>query len=478
VHARFLLGLGLAAVSAVVSASETHRWQRVMAREDKVGRIEHVRREDGAQVVETETLEMQLGRGSRRTTYRVTLDTESSIDGALLRMTREVKTREGHSLIDARVLGDDLEVTSGLGRSKTTQTLSGVGATLKSAEYARPWLMAVGRGESRSALHYSTWDPSRQFVVEIELVQIEPDATGMRIERRLRSGRDASSAVQTIDATGNVVRETMILGSITLVVVDSSEAEALTRNQMFDHVGELSQKSPYRIPARDMREKIRYGFDNHGATPTIPVGAGQRTWTQGQTTIVQVCASCALDAIELLPADRAQALESTQWLQSRDGKLATRARGIVAGANSDAQRMTRLTTFVRNRMGTEIDMLGYGTAIEAFESGRGDCTEFAVLLAAMGRAAGVPTRIAIGSVYARHFEGATHVFVPHAWVQAWTGTGWQSFDAAIGNFDSTHLAFAVSYDGSPAHHFAGIALAHQLTMISAARVLPRKAPAN
>jgi hypothetical protein len=137
--------------------------------------------------------------------------------------------------------------------------------------------------------------------------------------------------------------------------------------------------------------------------------------------------------------------------------------------------MRRLTEFVRGHMGTQIDMLGYGTALEAFQSTRGDCTEFAVLLAALGRAADVPTRIAIGSVYARHFEGQRHVFVPHAWVHAWTGAGWESFDAAIGKFDSTHLAFAVSYDGNPANHFGGIKLSRELTLTQAARVVPRKA---
>jgi Transglutaminase-like superfamily len=91
----------------------------------------------------------------------------------------------------------------------------------------------------------------------------------------------------------------------------------------------------------------------------------------------------------------------------------------------------------------------------------------------MGRAVGVPTRVVSGMVYARHFEGQRHVFVPHAWVQAWTGSGWQSFDAAIGNFDSTHLAFAVSYDGNPAQLFAGLNLAHRLKLRSAARVVPK-----
>jgi hypothetical protein len=74
--------------------------------------------------------------------------------------------------------------------------------------------------------------------------------------------------------------------------------------------------------------------------------------------------------------------------------------------------------------------------------------------------------------YARQFEGQRHVFVPHAWVHAWTGNGWQSFDAALGSFDSTHLAFAVSDDGNPAQLFAGLNLAHELRLKSAARVVP------
>ena len=114
-------------------------------------------------------------------------------------------------------------------------------------------------------------------------------------------------------------------------------------------------------------------------------------------------------------------------------------------------------------------MLGYGSALEALKSRRGDCTEYAVLLAAMGRAAGIPTRVVSGLVYARNFEGQNYVFVPHVWVHAWTGAGWESFDAALGRFDSTHLAFATSDDGNPVELFAGMNLAHELRLTSAAR---------
>jgi transglutaminase-like putative cysteine protease len=192
-----------------------------------------------------------------------------------------------------------------------------------------------------------------------------------------------------------------------------------------------------------------------------------------------VCAECALDPADLTTEDRQRALQATRWLQSDDARLARRARQVAGASRDDVGKMKRLTAFVRSHMSVaQIDMLGYGTAVEALNSRRGDCTEYAVLLAALGRAAGIPTRVAIGRVYARYFEGHRYVFVPHAWVQAWTGNAWQSFDAAIGSFDSTHLAFAVSYDGSPANHFTGASLAHDLTLRSAARVVPRKTATN
>jgi transglutaminase-like putative cysteine protease len=460
------------AASAANAAS--HRWQRVLADELKVGQVEHTRQEADGRVLETETLTLELGGPKRRVTYRVVQSIESATDGSLLRSVREVKTREGHFLVDAQVVGEDLQVANGSGRARSSQTLAGVGHSLKSDGFAHSWLAAVGRGENPDPLTYRSWDPIKLAVVDVTLRRLVDDGA-LRVERRVRSSNQQTASVQQLDAAGNVVRESMRLGSLDLTLIESSEAEARAKNSLLDHVARQLQKAPYRIPSKDMRAKIRYGFDNHGTVPQLPAGGGQRTWTDGQTTFIQVCAECALDPLELSADERQRALQPSRWLQSDDAKLARRAQGIASVARDDATKMKRLVAFVRGHMSVEqIDMLGYGTAIEALSTRRGDCTEYAVLLAALGRAAGIPTRVAIGRVYARHFEGHRHVFVPHAWVQAWTGSGWQSFDAATGNFDSTHLAFAVSYDGSPANHFAGANLAHELTLRSAARVVPRK----
>jgi hypothetical protein len=477
VHARFALGLAIFVLSAGAASADSHRWQRVLAGERKVGQVEVTRREAEGRIFETETLVLELGAPGRHVTYRVLQSTESAADGSLLRMVREVKTREGHFLVEALVVGEDLQVSNGAGRAKSSRTFAAAGP-LKSDGFAHSWLAAVGRGERLDPLTYRSWDPVKLAVVEITLRRLA-DTDALRVERSVRSPNQLTASVQQLDEAGHVVRESMRLGSIDLMLMESTEAEARAKNEVLDHVAHQLQKAPYRIPSRDMRAKIRYGFDNHGTAPQLPAGGGQRTWTDGRTTFIQVCADCALDPFGLSAEDRQRALQTTQWLQSDDASLARRARGIVNGASDDAAKMKRLTAFVRGHMSVErIDMLGYGTAIEALSTRRGDCTEYAVLLAALGRAAGIPTRVAIGSVYARHFEGRRHVFVPHAWVQAWTGSGWQSFDAAIGSFDSTHLAFAVSYDGSPANHFAGATLARDLTLISAARVVPRKGAAN
>ena len=105
--------------------------------------------------------------------------------------------------------------------------------------------------------------------------------------------------------------------------------------------------------------------------------------------------------------------------------------------------MLHLVDAVRYHMTGPVDYLGYASAEEALRTRSGDCTEYAVLLAALARARNIPARVSYGLVYADRFSGKKDVFSPHAWVQAWTGTRWESYDAGIGEFDATHLALGI-----------------------------------
>ncbi|HSQ55153.1 MAG TPA: transglutaminase-like domain-containing protein, partial [Gemmata sp.] len=61
----------------------------------------------------------------------------------------------------------------------------------------------------------------------------------------------------------------------------------------------------------------------------------------------------------------------------------------------------------------------------------GDCTEYAMLTAAMCRAAGVPSRTALGIVYAPA-NGGTPFLAYHMWAEVYVDEQWVPIDATLG----------------------------------------------
>ena len=126
-----------------------------------------------------------------------------------------------------------------------------------------------------------------------------------------------------------------------------------------------------------------------------------------------------------------------------------------------------IETFVRGYISNKSLGVGYASALEVVHKPEGDCTEHAVLLAALGRSLGIATRVVDGLAYAPDFAGKDRVFVPHAWVQAWVGERWQSFDAALPGFDAGHIALSVG-DGDPWRFYAGLDMLGRIAMSKAA----------
>ena len=95
---------------------------------------------------------------------------------------------------------------------------------------------------------------------------------------------------------------------------------------------------------------------------------------------------------------------------------------------------------------------GYGSASETIISRAGDCTEHAVLLAALLRVDGVPSRVCSGMVYSQHFNShggaptvhaATPVMAWHMWTQALIDGAWVDFDATLPvDFHVGHIAIS------------------------------------
>ena len=108
----------------------------------------------------------------------------------------------------------------------------------------------------------------------------------------------------------------------------------------------------------------------------------------------------------------------------------------ILGDERDAKRAAvRLNDWVYGHL-RKVPTISIPNALQVLDMGEGDCNEHATLLAALGRAAGLPTRVVAGAVY---LDGA---FLYHAWCEIWLGR-WVSIDPAFHQFpaDATHVKF-------------------------------------
>jgi hypothetical protein len=146
-----------------------------------------------------------------------------------------------------------------------------------------------------------------------------------------------------------------------------------------------------------------------------------------------------------------EAMKPTSYLQSDYNDIIELAKRAVGETKDAAEAVRRIESFVSKYIENRSLSVGYASAAEVAASKVGDCTEFAVLTAAMCRAIGIPARVVFGIVYVKAFGGRENVFGGHSWVEAYVGDKWIGLDAtrAPKGFDAGHIALAIG-NGEPA----------------------------
>ncbi len=152
------------------------------------------------------------------------------------------------------------------------------------------------------------------------------------------------------------------------------------------------------------------------------------------------------------------ALEASSVLQSDDPKLMALARKAVGDAPDAARACANIEQFVAEYIELKDLSVGYASAMEVMESRQGDCTEHAVLTAALCRAVGIPAEVVSGVAYVEQFMGTAQIFGGHAWARAWVKGQWVGLDAAFagtgrGGFDAGHITLATG-NGDPTDFFS------------------------
>lgn len=171
----------------------------------------------------------------------------------------------------------------------------------------------------------------------------------------------------------------------------------------------------------------------------------------GQTIVSQTDQGLLLE-ISQLPAPapaRRPVLETganreflgpNEYVQSDLPEIREIALSVVGGETNVLTAALKLERWVAENMTFDLG-IALAPASELIKNKRGTCLGYATLLAALARAAGIPSRIVLGYVYALGMFGG------HAWTEVQVGEEWIPIDAAVvsaGTADPARIGFSAS----------------------------------
>jgi len=150
-------------------------------------------------------------------------------------------------------------------------------------------------------------------------------------------------------------------------------------------------------------------------------------------------------------------LEDAPYLNLEDERIRAKAKEIVGEGTDPGKKAEKIRAWVHANMTPDTSIGVPRASVDVLGKPRGVCRDYAVLFAALARAAGVPTRVVAGILY---FNDG---FYYHAWNECRTGAAdeWRAFDATLPTdfVDATHLKFA---QGDPTEMFQAVRVVGQL----------------
>jgi predicted transglutaminase-like cysteine proteinase len=235
----------------------------------------------------------------------------------------------------------------------------------------------------------------------------------------------------------NVVRSHVEMPPLgDLVLVKSSRAQALSTSDMAN-LTDLGINSFIKLSRRlnqpyDATSAVyRISFSGQD-DPLLLFKRDQRQQVKnvsGKTFELHVVARRGLQTAQPPVKESAEFLESCHYITSADARVKELARRAVGDEKDPWRKALRIERWVHQNMKSRNDQ-GLATAAEVARTLAGDCTEYAMLMAAMCRAEGVPSRTAIGLIYADVPAGPVMAF--HMWTEVLTQGQWIGLDATLG----------------------------------------------
>jgi hypothetical protein len=405
---------------------------------------------------------MRTLRAGKPMETRSTLTSLETPDGKLLEFTCRTGQETVSMVVEGRVAGDKADLTV------TTMGKTTVSSIPWSPEYLgffamdqSPRRQPMKPGERRTLRGLV---PLFNQVAETELVarQYEPVQLLDGTRELLRVDGTTKLEGQTVQATAWCDRagETWRLRSDTLDLETYRTTKEVALGESapakVDLILTVAVPVDRPLPRARDTKRIRYRVRLEGGDPAsaFVVGPSQQVRSIDANTAEITVVSCRLPVVRgkkpttdngqltiaenrqlatdnCLPGDR----EPNNFIQSDNPKIIAAARKAAGDLTDPWQVAVALERAVGTLITKPDYSQAFASAAEVIESGTGDCTEHAVLLAALARARGIPARVALGLVYG---DGK---FLYHAWTEVFIDGQWTGLDGTRGRggIDAAYL---------------------------------------
>jgi hypothetical protein len=420
---------------------EKDTWMNLYLKDQKIGYSHSVltKKDTGFQMNETLFMRMNL----MGFTQDVQMTTAAGLNPDLSLDAFDFQLHSGQFDFNAKghmQPGNKLSVTTNISGSPKTEEIQLThvphlnGSVLHAA--AREYKLT-----QKTNFDFHIFDPATmsQEPVTVNVIGKEEITSMGQLVKTTKLTLTFKGAVQTawMDENEEIIREKGLLG-MTLEKTSKETALAeISDSAITEDITEIASVKSNKIsdtPRKTTFLKVELsGID----TDSLNLKGGRQSLSGNILSIIKErMGNSALETKKPLPQEFKRFLQPEQFIESDNPKIANLAARIVSPDDPAVIKGKKLVDWVFENI-EKRPVISIPDAVTTLENRIGDCNEHAVLLAALARATGIPSKIESGLVY---LNGR---FYYHAWNLLYVGK-WITADSVFGQMpaDAARIRFA------------------------------------
>jgi len=444
-------------------------WAEVYMAGGKVGYAHTTMNRDGDQIISGATFHMVLGRAEQPVKIGMTQHTSETLAGVPVAFGSEMDMSVMKSATKGTVKdGKVTIVTSQYGMDQTQTFDFPAGALMTWGTYRESMLRGFKPGTKYTL---SVYAPELRLDGSVNAVTTVGEWEELRLGAKLTKGQKVTVLLESsvgsfemaswVDADGVPIKAKVPIpgmGDIEMLTTDQATAlRDFVPPEFFNTSTVPAKRKIDRAAAR----RIKYRLTAKSAG----VELGDLPTTEMQSVVGKNDKSVDLLVARVSHKPRtpspprgegrgegqndpsmSEFLEGNLMINTADPKLIELAKQAGDGEKEPFALADKLRRFVTDYVVTKSLNIGFATASEVARTKEGDCSEHGVLLAALGRLNGLPSRVVVGLAYVPVFGNQDDIFGYHLWTQFYIDGRWIDVDAALRETDVSpaRIAFAVS----------------------------------